>query len=150
MGQARTGDRRSLEAPLTAHCIACHRPVAEYGCEVGKFETQADGTRTIQTVCRAPVAVRTACRFCGEPVVEGEQDPHFQWDPMHLECGARSVLGSVAHMQRRCPCYGGDDHEGDPVGVTRRQAARMALAEARRQREENWYMLMEQQDGKTS
>lgn len=128
-------------------CIGCHRDVAEFGCEVGPFETQPDGTRTIKHLCRAPADVRAACRFCEEPVLEGEQDPHFRSDPMHRECGARSVLGSVAHLQRRCPCWGGDDHEGDPIGVTRRRAAQLALEEAQRQYAENWYKIPDWHEG---
>lgn len=43
----------------------------------------------------------------------------------HWECAARSVIGSVGHQKRECPCYGGTNE--DPPGVTRREAAVAAL-----------------------
>lgn len=30
----------------------------------------------------------------------------------HIECYLRSILGSVAHLEKRCSCYGGTDSEG--------------------------------------
>jgi hypothetical protein len=42
----------------------------------------------------------------------------------HRECMVRQVVGSVGHLQRRCPCYGGT--ETDPPEMTRREAARAA------------------------
>lgn len=45
---------------------------------------------------------------------------------MHRECFMRLLVGSVGHQTRQCSCYGGTLE--DPRGLTRRQAARMALA----------------------
>jgi hypothetical protein len=66
------------------------------------------------------------CLNCEEPVLPGEQDPHFHSQPMHKECGIRGVVGSVGHLQKKCSCYGGT--EEDPPGMTKRQAAQAAAA----------------------
>jgi len=47
---------------------------------------------------------------------------------MHRNCGLRGVIGSVAHIQRRCSCYVPTSSERDPAGMTRRQAADAAVA----------------------
>lgn len=59
----------------------------------------------------------------------GERSLHL-W---HRECAARSVLGSVAHLEFRCSCFGGNQTDGDPPGYTRRQAARASLELAQKQ-----------------
>lgn len=75
------------------------------------------------------------CLWCGEVftgdelanaqaiayfTAEGHRTRYF-----HHECGFRTAMGSLAHMQRRCSCYGGS--EDDPPGMTKRQAAQAAL-----------------------
>jgi len=44
----------------------------------------------------------------------------------HFECGMRAVIGSVAHLERRCSCYVPGSDEGDPEGLSRREAAAAA------------------------
>lgn len=79
------------------------------------------------------------CPYCEEPILEGEETRDighlgadgpamFRW---HIECSARLVIGSIAHIQGRCSCFveGGED---DPPGVSLREGARLALAEYRR------------------
>ena len=66
------------------------------------------------------------CTWCEEPVLVNEQHPSFM-QPTHLECGFRSIAGSVAHLQKRCSCYIQGAEETDPPGVSKREAARMAL-----------------------
>lgn len=44
----------------------------------------------------------------------------------HYECHARSIIGSLGHLQKRCSCYGGT--EEDPPEMTQREAAKAALA----------------------
>jgi hypothetical protein len=67
------------------------------------------------------------CLHCGEPVLDGEQSLYFQHQPMHVECGTRVTMGSVAHIERRCGCYLPGSVEGDPEGMTAREAARAAM-----------------------
>lgn len=75
------------------------------------------------------------CFRCGEPVthedrcvlevvIPAEGPPTER--PSHWECQARSVLGSVGHIQGRCSCFGGT--EEDPPGLTKREAALAAVA----------------------
>jgi len=70
------------------------------------------------------------CVWCGEPIMPGEDG--VIWENAgceHIECFIRSIVGSVAHQEHRCSCYGGsDDHE--EKGMTKRAAARAAF--------ENW------------
>jgi hypothetical protein len=71
------------------------------------------------------------CMWCEEPIVPG--DRYETRGPcaagflyVHRECGARSVLGSVGHLKGKCTCFGGT--EDDPPGMTKREAAKAALA----------------------
>ena len=65
------------------------------------------------------------CAYCEEPVGKHEQHPAYM-QPMHIECHIRQVAGSVAHLERRCSCYILDSDEGDPPGLTKREAAHAA------------------------
>jgi hypothetical protein len=73
------------------------------------------------------------CSWCGEPILPEEVMPHAPLTQMHRECVLRTVLGSVGHHMRTCSCYGGGVGEGDPLGVGKRDAARLALVELMRQ-----------------
>lgn len=46
--------------------------------------------------------------------------------PIHRECLLRTVLGSVGHQKKTCHCHGGT--EEDPPGLSKRDAARAAVA----------------------
>jgi hypothetical protein len=67
------------------------------------------------------------CAWCQEPVEMGEQAPAFVTEAMHQECGFRSMVGSLAHVLRRCHCYKLGSDLGDPPGLTKREAALAAL-----------------------
>lgn len=74
----------------------------------------------------------SACGWCQEPVTAAElgalRSAHPEsTDVWHLECRARSVLGGLHHLQGRCHCCGGT-LPPDPPKMTRREAARAALA----------------------
>lgn len=45
---------------------------------------------------------------------------------LHQECQFRIVMGSLAHLQGRCGCFVAGSEEGDPSGMSVRQAARAA------------------------
>lgn len=62
------------------------------------------------------------CPYCEEPVLPGEI-ADFWTSTAHHECQARSVLGSVAHIEGRCGCFVPGAEETDPPGMTRREAA---------------------------
>lgn len=70
---------------------------------------------------------RPLCEWCGESVLPDEQQVSFT-QPMHRECGFRSVAGSVGHILRRCSCCSKESNLGDPPGLTQREAARAAFA----------------------
>lgn len=75
------------------------------------------------------------CAWCDEPVSPLGLHPAFQGEPMHIECGFRSACGSVAHIEHRCGCYVPGSEEGDPPGMTKRQAARAAMDAFKRKME---------------
>jgi hypothetical protein len=68
------------------------------------------------------------CPYCDEPVLPGDPIAPFsgRWfAPTHWECGLRSVVGGINHLNGLCCCCGGT-LQPDPEGVSRRTAARMA------------------------
>lgn len=71
------------------------------------------------------------CFYCQEPVLDGEESGNIANAASHRECAFRSIAGSVAHIEGRCSCFGTRD-EGDPPGMSPREAARAALAAYRR------------------
>lgn len=72
------------------------------------------------------------CPWCDEAIAPGDHIHRMACGaPWHMECFARSVLGSVAHQRRRCGCYIPGSNENDPPGMTTREAARAAVEEAR-------------------
>ena len=67
------------------------------------------------------------CQWCKERIKRSEVDPLVQ-TPMHRECAFRSIMGSLAHIERRCSCFVKGAPETDPPEMTRREAAKAALA----------------------
>lgn len=77
---------------------------------------------------RTPVG--TACIHCGESIVDGDSGVFYSNEtptPAHRNCFLRAVIGSVAHIQKRCSCFVPGSHEDDPPGLTKRQAADAAV-----------------------
>lgn len=66
------------------------------------------------------------CFHCGEGVDDGDRHTAFA-EPIHCACAIRLVVGSVAHVERRCGCYVPGSTLGDPPGLTIREAARLAM-----------------------
>lgn len=70
-----------------------------------------------------PVPVGVSCLYCGEAIAAGNSGSLYtSGQAIHYACELRSVVGSVAHQQRRCSCYGGTAPHLEP-GQTRYQAA---------------------------
>jgi hypothetical protein len=61
------------------------------------------------------------CPWCDEPL---DATAHYGY---HYACWIRSAVGSVAHLERRCSCYIAGSPAHDPEGLSRRQAAEVAL-----------------------
>jgi len=82
-------------------------------------------------IAHVPTPVGVPCAWCDEPIA-ADDCGYFYAGPtppaVHFECFVRQTLGSVAHQQRRCSCYGG--HDEDPPGMSKRDAARLALLAA--------------------
>lgn len=81
------------------------------------------------------------CLWCEEPIVEGDvgtlqgvgrkDDATGEWvadmGAIHYECSMRQVVGSLAHVEGRCSCAVPGATEGDPEGISKREAAVLAL-----------------------
>jgi len=65
------------------------------------------------------------CQWCDEPVLSTEPHAPFTTATLHWECGLRSVVGGLNHLNGTCTCCGGT-RPPDPEGTTRRRAAQMA------------------------
>ena len=65
------------------------------------------------------------CVYCDEPVLPGDRLAPFFKQSVHWECGLRSVVGGLNHLNGLCTCCGGT-LPPDPEGATRREAARVA------------------------
>jgi len=75
------------------------------------------------------------CLWCEEPIAVGDSGyliPYIDASGTterahHWECHIRSISGSVGHQRGTCSCHGGT--EGDPPGVSKREAAKAAAHE---------------------
>jgi len=92
----------------------------------------------------ADTPVGTPCAWCDETIAQGEHGlfiPHVTstgsaetlevsavYLPYHQECMLRTVLGSLAHVERRCTCYGGTKNDEAHGALTKRQEARLVVA----------------------
>jgi hypothetical protein len=65
------------------------------------------------------------CGHCDEEVLKEEIWGSLNGKPAHQECLFRLGAGSAAHILRECSCFGGT--RDDPPGMTKRQAAKLAL-----------------------
>lgn len=66
------------------------------------------------------------CQWCDEDVPDNR--PEYLRNTgflMHPECWTRMIVGSLGHIQKKCPCYGGKVE--DPPEMTKRQAAGAVL-----------------------
>jgi hypothetical protein len=77
---------------------------------------------------RVPVPIGTKCCHCEESIEAGDSGMIYANGPAaHRNCALRQTIGSVAHVLGLCSCYRRDSTEGDPLGMTRRQAADAAV-----------------------
>lgn len=89
------------------------------------------------------MSLLSRCLHCGEGVLPTDaqetvrliRPTGYEYRHVHAACAARQVIGSVAHIERRCACYVPGADEGDAPGLTRRQAAEAALEAFQRQEE---------------
>jgi hypothetical protein len=83
---------------------------------------------------QAETPVGRRCVYCEEQVVIGDDGWIYNDGSVHhRECHFRAIVGSVAHQQRRCSCYGGTGSDHDD-GMTRREGAKAAVEYAERPR----------------
>lgn len=87
----------------------------------------------------AEAPVGEPCIHCEEPIQEGDKgiitpfltdwvdkDTFVEKEvPYHYACFMRNIVGSLAHINKTCSCFGGT--EEDPPDMTKREAAEAAL-----------------------
>lgn len=102
-----------------------------------------------ETAQQAEAPIGLPCLHCDEPIAEDERgvlhdgrllgpDYARYLTPdsrvvYHLECSMRLALGGVNHIQGRCTCQGGTEPP-DPPHLSKREAARLAVATWNRRR----------------
>lgn len=77
--------------------------------------------------------VGALCGWCSERIAEGDNGvlmlPAIPGTGLpqayHRECFRRAMLGSIAHLERRCSCSVPGATETDPPGISKREAARL-------------------------
>lgn len=70
------------------------------------------------------------CMWCDEAILAGEPTKSdVAGQPFHFNCWVRLIVGSLAHIEHRCSCFVRGSREGDPEGLTLRQAANRAAEE---------------------
>lgn len=74
------------------------------------------------------------CGMCRELVIEGD-DAVQLGSIFHTECLLRSTLGDVPHLEGRCRCFGGGDHDTEG---SYRDGARRSLAWLVEHRQGRW------------
>jgi hypothetical protein len=75
-----------------------------------------------------PVPVGLQCVHCDDAFTHEDSGVQYANGPLaHLNCFLRGTYGSVAHIEKRCGCYVEGSTEGDPEGMTKRQAADAAV-----------------------
>lgn len=62
------------------------------------------------------------CGLCQEAIT-AQDNAVALGGVFHLECLLRSTMGDVAHLEGRCSCFGGGDH--DTEGSYREQSQRV-------------------------
>ena len=78
------------------------------------------------------------CGRCGETIAPHDEAQFISPGWFHHECAARMVIGGANHLLGRCTCCGGTEPPDDPA-LTKREAARTALAIFRAQRAPKGY-----------
>jgi len=83
-----------------------------------------------EEVDRVPIPVGELCSWCEEHI-EPDQNgiemvhgwgPGWEYRPIHQECLMRSVIGSLAHIEGRCTCFGGTMDFNEPRMSKRQEA----------------------------
>lgn len=87
---------------------------------MGWFGTRWDAP-AFEDAPEVPVPFGAECLGCSELIEADDAGitmPYITHDMQarrgayHLECHLRSILGSVAHLEHRCSCFGGGGHDG--------------------------------------
>jgi hypothetical protein len=76
------------------------------------------------------------CLHCNEPILAGERVMPINdgQDLLHRECMIRMVMGSVAHQEERCSCFGGTGEDDPDLSIRENAKAAAAVADGRADR----------------
>lgn len=68
------------------------------------------------------------CIHCTEEIMTTDRTHKYSGGPLvHRECFLRQIFGSVSHQAKMCSCFVPGSSCGDPEGMSKREAARMAV-----------------------
>lgn len=91
-------------------------------------------SRACHDLGRVAVPVDETCLWCKEKIEATDcgyimeyVGDEITFAPEHVECMMRSVLGSVAHIEKRCSCYVPGSTCNDPPDMSLREAAKAAV-----------------------
>lgn len=82
-----------------------------------------------------PVPIGGQCAYCDETIIASDHgvivpsinQTDLRHVPLHGECFVRQIVGGINHQRGKCFCCGGNS-EPDPATLTKRQAAKLAVA----------------------
>jgi hypothetical protein len=85
--------------------------------------------RMIVASLEMPAPKNATCLHCKEPIVHTDSGMEYpDGGYAHKNCHMRQIIGPVAHIEKKCGCYVPGSTEGDPAGMTDREAADAAVA----------------------
>lgn len=96
------------------------------------------GPRPFGPICEPSqeraIPVGQMCLWCDEEIVPGDSgflavaidDEVARRKAWHRECFLRTLSGSIAHVEKRCSCFGGTDPEHEPH-FSKREEAQIAV-----------------------
>lgn len=97
----------------------------------GVFFGDRWGAPAFEDAVEVDVPVGAVCLMCTEGVAPTDSGTFTSYlagageaslEAVHIECWLRSLVGCLSHLQHRCSCYGGSEHEG-----TTREDARAVM-----------------------
>lgn len=76
-----------------------------------------------------PVPLGAFCTHCAEPIAATDSGIRYPDQAhAHRSCFLRQILGSAAHIEKRCGCYVPGSLASDDEALSKRQAAEAAVA----------------------
>jgi hypothetical protein len=90
------------------------------------------GAPILDEIPQVDVPFGAVCVWCEELIDDDDSGIIYANGPVsHRDCFIRQAVGGLNHVEGRCTCQGGSEPP-DPPGISRREAARLAVEAFRR------------------